>query len=57
MSPSTPQPVSAVRLGLRESLAQFSLLVVVNARLALNLRVLEDAATGGREMARVRPPR
>ena len=32
MSPSTPPPVvSAVRLGLRENLAQFSLLVVVNA--------------------------
>lgn len=32
MSPSTPPPVvSAVRLGLREHLAQFALLVVVNA--------------------------
>ncbi|MBI4477262.1 MAG: MFS transporter, partial [Acidobacteria bacterium] len=32
MSPPTPQPVGpAVRLGLRENLAQFSLLVVVNA--------------------------
>ena len=31
MSPSTPPPVvSAVRLGLRENLARFSLLVVVN---------------------------
>jgi MFS family permease len=31
MSPSTRQPVSAVRLGLRDNLAQFALLVVVNA--------------------------